>query len=270
MKKRIAFFLAVLMSVSLLPVNAAEGTQIAGIGIEWNPRAALQTTPPSVWVTPSAVVVLPRRTRVHSPRGTRGTQQRPANAPAAAVTATATIEGVTAPIGREGSIASVELGTRDIRSIVSNAEGGSVSFDFSGLEGFSYVREARVPRLALQRFADAGLAVEIILPRGTVELSADAISEITGHGFNANITVALSAAPAGLLNSRQRNAVQGDAVYMFSVLSGRTAIEDFASPVTVTLGTSGQVFALEASGDLTRLTGAGPFELNGSAVVVVR
>ncbi|MDR1299518.1 MAG: S-layer homology domain-containing protein, partial [Oscillospiraceae bacterium] len=104
------------------------------------------------------------------------------------------------------------------------------------LSGVADATAADVPVAALAKMADAGLAVEIDLPQGSVTLDADAVSSIAEQAGDANVSVALEPVETSSLNEQQQTAVGDAPVFDISISSGDVHITSFdGARVTITL-----------------------------------
>ena len=284
MKKKLTLLMAALLLVSLVPVygfvssDAAGGFQLAAnndSGMLLTLISAHNTTPPSVNVTPPAIdppVVAPPPPPVSPPSlyvsgVARTTSRRSAGAADGRRVATVprvgaetiNIAGVAVEVQRDGSRAYLYFNNIALRDLVNNATGNVVSFDLAALNNFDNVREARIPKNSLQRFANAGLTVELHLPLGTVALSPEAIRTTLGQGISDNISVSILTVAPGTLSSRQRSALQqDDVIRRVKIMSGRQEITNFGGPVTVTIpiNWTGQTVTghLAETGTFTSLT----------------
>ena len=304
MKRRIAMCLAALLTVSLVPVYgaAAENGYENGYengeaengyenGDEENGaiipcpgpyyRDYFNFTRVPVRITPPSLRTFPRRRPGYISRLSRPGLFRPESVPPATSEARTNIANINAAISREGTLASLDLSTLNIRDILSGAEYGDIiSVDFSNLAHFSHLREARLPRVALERFANAGLSIEVLLPGGIVELSPAAILSIVEQGVHPDISISISPVPAGLLSPRQRNATgEGDIVRMVTISAGLNNITEFEGPIFISIAVdwTGQanVFHLDFTGNLTSMASIAAdqivtFETEALSIFVVR
>lgn len=205
---------------------------------------------------------------------------RPRDEPRTAET-TVTLGDTSIDVQRSGSRVDFNLTASDARDIINETAGNTVVLDVSGATGFAGVIEARMPRAALRRFADAGMAVEINMAQGSVVLSSEALNSILSQSTAPNVSVSIATPSRGLLTARQRNAVRQDyTISRVRIRVGTINIYEFGGAVTVTLPVAqGQtsVFRLADSGVMTTQP-ATPnaaaqtvtFTTNQSAIFVVR
>jgi len=129
--------------------------------------------------------------------------------------------------------ANLNLATRTINQLTNNAEDGTVTFDFSQAENLNAVR---LPRTGLTAFAEAGLAVEIRLPVGTITLNQNALSSILQQGNEPFITISIGVVVSSSLSNNQRRAIgQNEQAFRITVRRGTTPITSFAEDITITL-----------------------------------
>lgn len=128
----------------------------------------------------------------------------------------------------------------EIRNIINNTEGDTVSFNFSDLD----VSTALIQHQTLRTFAQAGLSVEIQLPLGTITLSPDAILSAVNQGTGSHIWVTMT--EADNLTPAQEAALQdGEQAVSIGIHSGGQgqsnprAINNFDGTLTVTLPYNG-------------------------------
>jgi hypothetical protein len=116
---------------------------------------------------------------------------------------------------------------------------------------------ASLPKTALTKLADSGLAVELRLPQGTITLNADAASSIAAQAGGGSVSVALKTVSETVLNPAQKAAVGDAPVYDISVTSGSETLTDFGGasvklelPYALKAGEKpGGVVALYVDGD---------------------
>ncbi|MDR1663952.1 MAG: hypothetical protein LBR83_03405 [Clostridiales bacterium] len=180
----------------------------------------------------------------------------PATAARDAVTLPANGGAVSVEYTLSGGTVTVLLPNAKLTEIIENAEGDTVSFDLSGIEGAGI---AELPRTAFGRFADGGLSVEILLPEGAVtfdEAAAASLAEARGR----NISVSLDGADASALTDAQLEAVgEGDLIGVVTVLAGGNKIAGFEGEITVEVPYEGElpveVYWLTDDGALEKVTG---------------
>jgi len=158
-----------------------------------------------------------------------------------------TIHGVTVNFTVSNNIATLQMPDAVITQIINATNNGNfnstVSFNLSNLQGRSNLTGVQMPSVALERFANANLAVEIRLPNGTVHLD-DVAAANAAEQASANITISLSRltnAQRNQLNNAQRAVINnGDAIFRITMASGNVGISDFGDGVaTVTLPFTG-------------------------------
>ena len=110
----------------------------------------------------------------------------------------------------------LQLPAATLNSIVDNVEDGIVILDLSSLED---VETVAIPRMAMRRFANEGLELEIVLPQGTIRLSVEAVYEIGQVARHSRITLEI--------------VVVGDELEV-SIISGGRVITDLEGEITVT------------------------------------
>jgi hypothetical protein len=132
---------------------------------------------------------------------------------------------------------------------------GTASIDLSEATGAT---SAVLPKTALGKLADAGKAVEIILPQGIITLEPEAAASVAEQAGGANVSVAVKTVAAASLNAAQQAAVKsGDTVVDISILSGTQNITAFDGLLTAAVPYSGQLPAgawyLNGAGELEKL-----------------
>ncbi|MDR2357403.1 MAG: S-layer homology domain-containing protein, partial [Oscillospiraceae bacterium] len=120
-----------------------------------------------------------------------------------------------------GSVA-VDLPDSKVSEIIVKAD-ATATIDVSKASGAA---AASLPAAALVKFADAGLAVEIKLPQGSVTLEPDAAKSLAEQA-GGSVSVKLAAVSASSLNASQREAVKNAPVFDISVSSGDVAVTSF-------------------------------------------
>ncbi|MDR1570949.1 MAG: S-layer homology domain-containing protein [Clostridiales Family XIII bacterium] len=137
---------------------------------------------------------------------------------------------------------------------------GLASIDASGVEG---AVAATLPKDALGDFAEAGLAVEISLPQGSVTLDAEAAGSAAAQAGGSAVSVRIEPVAASSLNERQRQAAGDAPVYDVSLTSGGGYITDFgggrvtiALPYTLKPGEKASgvvIWHLDSQGNIQRM-----------------
>ncbi|MDR3296292.1 MAG: S8 family serine peptidase [Clostridiales Family XIII bacterium] len=176
------------------------------------------------------------------------------SAPAAAQTVPAADGSVSVTYTQSKGDVTLLLPDSRIAEIISKSTAAAV-LDLSKVNGAD---AAVLPKTALAKLSDAGLATEIRLPDGTVTLSKEAGADVAKRASGANLSLSLASAAASSLNAAQGAAVKdGDAVFDISVLSGTQTITSFDGVLTATVPYSGKtpgVWYLDAAGVLEKLT----------------
>ena len=154
-----------------------------------------------------------------------------------------------------GGVATLTLPDSMINEIIENAEDQKAVFDLSEVTNAT---AAVVPKEALAQLADAELAVEVILPQGTVILDNDAAASIAKQANGTSLTMALNQVNQSTLTAEQKEAVKpGDLVFNIAVTSGSQVITNFDGTITVSVPYSGPVpvavWYLNANGELVKL-----------------
>jgi subtilisin family serine protease len=133
---------------------------------------------------------------------------------------------------QSGGTVSVSLPDSKVTEIIGKSD-GVAAIDLSAA---SNATTATLPKAALTKLADAELAVEIILPHGSVTLDAEAAASIASQSRDSSVSVALKPVAASSLNERQQNSVGDAPVYDISVSGGSTPITGFdGARVTISL-----------------------------------
>ena len=162
--------------------------------------------------------------------------------------------------------ATLTLPTSVVNNIIRDAN-GVVSFNLSRLDN---ITTAVVPRAAWNRFADAGLGVELVLPDGILLFDADTSRSVARQVGNANISSTISTVNPASLSQVQRDlANTGDSVFRVSVNVGAHSITSFDGGISVTVPYSGpvpvRVLHVDVDGNATRL----PVTVNSSSVTFI-
>ncbi|MDR2771789.1 MAG: hypothetical protein LBB57_07105, partial [Clostridiales Family XIII bacterium] len=140
-----------------------------------------------------------------------------------------------------GTTATLRLTQSKTAEIVSASEDGTADIDLSELDG---VTEAAFPRQALIDFANKGLDVEFIMPRGTVRLSREAARDIAGQGNDTRLYLRFRPVQMQTLSALYRAALwDGDVVYELSATVGARSVGSFNGEVTVILPYAGGLSA---------------------------
>jgi hypothetical protein len=83
-----------------------------------------------------------------------------------------------------------------------------------------------LPKTALEKFADAGLSTEFILPQGSVSFDTAAVKSLAARATGNSVSVALKPVEQSALNAQQRTAAEKASVYDISVSSNSESIEN--------------------------------------------
>jgi hypothetical protein len=138
---------------------------------------------------------------------------------------------------RDGTAATLRLTPDRTSAIISASSDGTADIDLSGLDGLT---EVAFPRQALIEFADKGLDVEFLMPRGTVRLSRAATRDIAGRGNNTQAYMRFRPANMQTLNAACLAALKdGDIVYELTMTIGGQNIGSFNGDITVTVPYTG-------------------------------
>jgi subtilisin family serine protease len=133
---------------------------------------------------------------------------------------------------QSGGTVSVSLPDSKVTEIIGKSD-GVAEIDLSAA---SNATSATLPKAALTKLADAELAVEIMLPYGSVTLDAGATASVASQSQDGSVSVALKPVAASSLNERQQNTVGDAPVYDISVSSGNKLITGFdGARVTISL-----------------------------------
>jgi len=156
---------------------------------------------------------------------------------------------------QEGPVVTLDLNQNAIAEIINGAEGDTVSLDMTGL---ARANEAVKPTAALAQFAEAGLALEVSLPRGTVLFDPPALTSISEQAEYENVSLLLSQAGRSELTQVQRNALGfNDMVFSIRLSSGSQSIRNFDGTLTVTLPYNGPfpaaIWYLDGQGNLEKM-----------------
>jgi|GEM_PF-6452738 len=119
------------------------------------------------------------------------TTQEPSVAPAqqpVTVNITANDGSVDVRVRMSDNNAILNLPTLALNALVNSAENGVVTLDLSEIEDAESVS---IHRNAIRRLAREGLGIEIVLPQGTIYLSAEVLNELAQIVRNSRVTVAL-------------------------------------------------------------------------------
>jgi hypothetical protein len=136
-----------------------------------------------------------------------------------------------------GTTATLQLNSSKTAQIISASADGTADIDLSGPDG---VTEAAFPRQALIEFADKGLDVEFIMPRGSVLLSRAAARDIAGRGNNTQLYLRFRPANMPALSAVRLSALRdGDVVYELTMTVGGQNISSFNGEVAITVPYTG-------------------------------
>jgi len=123
-----------------------------------------------------------------------------------------------------GMQASPRLFNSTIAQIVENSVGGVVTFDLSELYG---VNTVRFPRTALEKFTEAGLAIEARLPLGRITLDADAINSVLSQGGAPNMSLGIYPDVGGLTIIQRQAMQRGERPFRILARVGNNPVYDF-------------------------------------------
>jgi hypothetical protein len=131
-----------------------------------------------------------------------------------------------------GGNATLTLPESVIAEIIAQSEATAL-LDVSGVSGATGVT---LPAEALDQLADAGLAVAVSLPDGSITLSPAAAGSIARQADGAAITIEIKQISASELNASQREAVGDAPIFAISVKSGDSYLTNFnGALVAITL-----------------------------------
>jgi hypothetical protein len=114
----------------------------------------------------------------------------------------------------------LELPDGKVNEIIAHSDGEAMI----DLTGAANATSAALPKTAVAKLADAGLAVEIIFPQGAIALEAVAAASIAEQAAGADVTIGVKPVAASSLNAAQKAAVGGAPVFDISITSGSSAI----------------------------------------------
>lgn len=222
MKKRLALLVAALFVVSLVPVYGFvfdhDATEYTKDGIM---VLSLTSTPPSI--TPPSIPP-PRytHTRTYTPSSRTTTTTRPEQERRDTTgLISITVGGVPVNIRLASTQVSIGMSSSLVNDIIDATEGNRVVFDLSGIEELDHVTSVRLPRLALERFGEENLSVEIRLPGFNVVVDATAASSIASRAGSGVVSISVIQ-PVGQQ-------------YRLRVSSGIHTIHSFDGNVNVTI-----------------------------------
>jgi len=194
-------------------------------------------------------------------------------------TVTASDGAVSVNFTQSGGSVTLTMPEAKINEIIDTAKAGAVSLDLTGVRNAT---EAILPGAAITAFADAGLALELKLPQGTLALDAVALESLSEQAGGANVSVLLRQLKASDLPQAQTDSVKsGDLIFSISIMAGDKLITNFSGTLTVTVAYKGPlpvaVWYLDNAGKLTRVSsvydaamGTVTFTTNHLSVYVVR
>ena len=271
MKKRIALLMAALLIVSLVPVlgtDVQEAVADFAGGIALFELASSSSTPPAVSPTPPAITPtppLPPSPEIGYPMRRQTRRSSTATTGDRYVSAAVSIAGQSIEVSGTGNRVNFEISNAEARDIIAALEGNTLDLSVAGMAGFSNVREIRVPRAALERFANAGISIEFGLPQGSLRLNPEAILSITSVGANPYIAISLSEPSAGRLTSNQRSAARNsDLITKLQISTGLTQITTFNGNAVITLPISApaSAYIIDEIGTTTPIQTTGNLSFN--------
>ena len=249
MKKRFALLLAAVLVVALVPVygvvtsNPGDEGYLVNFYTGDGGLITAGVTGPSLETGQGA-----------SPAAISGTS-RPSSFPRAASNIgpreyiTADVSGVSATVRQSGNQANITMSRSVINEIINETlneisnetinqtTGNTVIIDVSGLS--ENITSARMPRLAFELFADAGLGVHVKLPNG-VSFRYDQRAVQSLANFTASGVISMSVTEATSLTFAQWNGLRdGDVVYNVRIRAGNHFVSQLAGNVSVTVPYSG-------------------------------
>ncbi len=144
---------------------------------------------------------------------------------------------VSVSYNKSGGAVTLTLPEGKVKEIIKNAVAGTAGFDLSGVSGAA---DAVFPAAALEQIAGAELDVKIVLPKGTVTLTADAAASASSKAGGENVAISLNAVSRSDLTAVQREAIgAGDLVFEIKIMHGAQAAHDLGGKVIVTVPYSG-------------------------------
>ncbi|MDR2420501.1 MAG: S8 family serine peptidase [Oscillospiraceae bacterium] len=133
---------------------------------------------------------------------------------------------------QSGGSVTVSLTDSKVTEIISKSD-GAAAIDLSKA---SNATSASLPVAAIEKLADAELAVELRLPQGTITLEAGAAKSLAEQAGGSSVSVGLKSVAGSALNERQQAAVGDAPVFDITASSGGGAITSFGGgSVRVTL-----------------------------------
>jgi hypothetical protein len=160
---------------------------------------------------------------------------------------------------QSGDAVAVELPDSKVTELISKSS-GTMSIDLSKV---SNATSASLPASALEKLANAKLAVEIRLPQGAITLEAEAASSVAAQAGESRVYVGIRSVAVPLLNAATREAIGHLAVYDISISSGNMQITSFDGasativlPYTLKAGetaTGISAFYVDGNGNMDKL-----------------
>jgi len=230
--------------------------------------AIAETTPPPPATRPPTVVVT-RPTTTQDPEDT-GPQVQLIESNGGAVMIPYFVE--------DGKVVLV-IDEATIEALIDSARDGIVHFDVSNVTGATAVT---IPSAAIIAMAEAGLAVEIDMPQGSILLDGDALASLIDQLGGDDFTLTLFKILASDLSSEMQDAIEpGDVVFRITIESADQYIRNFDGTLTITVPWNGSfpavVWYLDEDGNMTRMetlydevAGTVTFITNHLSVYVIR
>jgi hypothetical protein len=132
-----------------------------------------------------------------------------------------------------GATLNLDLPSEKAEEIIGSTVGKTTSIDLSRLAS---VTDATLPKAALAQLAEAGLAIELKMARGTIAFDPAAAKFAASQTGSSSVTASMKAVALESLTEAQQAAVkQGDLVYSITVASGTQTIRSFGGMLTVSV-----------------------------------
>jgi len=134
----------------------------------------------------------------------------------------------------QGTAATIQLTNAEVQQLIQSSSGRVVEFDLSS----SPVETVHIPRNAIELISDAGYAIEVDFPSGTIRIDSSALQSMLAQGVGRDLTIVLVEIVdiTDELPRIMRDAVLiGEEVYVIRVYLGTQRIGHFDGIMTVTL-----------------------------------
>jgi hypothetical protein len=174
-------------------------------------------------------------------------------------TAPAADGSVSVSYTQTGGAVTVSLPDGKVTELISKSS-GTASIDLSRV---SNATSASLPASALEKLAEAKLAVELRLPQGTITLESEAANSVAAQAGGSRVSVGIKSVTVSLLNAATREAVGDLTVYDISILGGNKQITGFGGasatielPYTLKAGETApgvSAFYVDGNGNMEKL-----------------